>query len=82
MGGRHPALQRAFPPWLPLRLPGWVSVFRIAPGTSRENLVPIKIRAVASFELQRNKACEFNLCLFFFFFPPQMMSGVEETEQH
>lgn len=65
MGGRHPALQTAFPP-LAAALPAWLGVsLQDCPGYQSENSVPIKIQAVVSFELWRNKACEFNLCLFF-----------------
>lgn len=59
MGGRHPALQTALPPWLHLG---------VALRDQSENSMPIKIQAVVSFEPLRNKALEFNLCLFFF--PP------------
>lgn len=66
------------PPPLAPAPPAWLGVsLRTALCTSWENSVPIKNQALVSFEPQRNKTREFNLCLFF----PQMMSGVEETEQ-
>lgn len=56
------------PPPLAAAPPAWLRVsLQHCHGYQSENSVPIKIQAVVSFEPRRNKAREFNLCLFFFF---------------
>lgn len=76
-GYQAPRTSNSLPPWLLFPcLAGCQS--QDCPGYQLGELSAIKNQALVTFELQTNKSCEFKLCHFCL---PQMMSGVEETEQ-